>query len=183
MRYITLGGKQYPIHCSVVVDAAICQRRNRLLMDIEDATIAEAQENNIPDSKLDALISRRKREALRDISGNAEETLIMLSDMINAAVDYQQVICGRDIRSEIEGGYPMTAKKLAFIASVSDLNSETTMDTVAQEIIEAQGGDAKNLSAGRVVQTARALQRQIFGRSARTGPGSNTSAVQKRATE
>lgn len=172
MREITIGGHKYMIHCSVITEAAINKRRDEILQRAEDE--ASDDVGGLSESETLELIRKRKVSALRDASYNAGESLNILADMINTAVDYENVVNARDIRPQVFGGYPMTAQKLALVVGVTADDLNRIAEPVAQELIEEQGGDAKNLKAGTVLMTTRRIMRAIRSTARSTGPGSNT---------
>lgn len=168
MRTIKLGGHEYRIRGSITVHAAAAKRRNALLAAADKEAELEAQNGEIADAS--ELIAEKRAAALTGDEYVAGESLQLLSDLINAAVEYYAVLCGQDISGSVHGGYPMTAQKLCFIATIDELNSKELSEAVAAELLESQGGAAsKNLTAQDVVNLTALLMSMDRQRTQRTG--------------
>ena len=160
MRTITLGGIEYPIHATVTVDAEITRRYNQTILAAEEAARAEAEREGLNDGQTALLIDRRKSMALKRYVSDRENDLLQIALLINAAVDYERVINGRDISAEVPH-YPLTAQKVGLLASLDDLNREDTVQAIVDEFLDCRGGDRKNLTAGQLREMAQTLMTSV----------------------
>ena len=144
MRHITLGGIEYPIRATVTVDAEVTRRYNDAILSAEAAARETAEQRGLNEGQTEQLVEREKKLALR----------------INAAVDYERVLHGRDISADVPH-YPLTAEKIGLIATLDDLNREETVQAVVDEFLDCRGGDRKNLTAGQLEQMASTLMESI----------------------
>lgn len=156
MRHITLGGVAYPVRATMQVDRAITERLQGVLTAADNDAAVEAAAKGLTGAELDALTAQKRKAAVIAYSTDTEVSLWQIALMINAAVDYVRIIEGRDIASEVPG-YPMTAEKIAAVATAADLNREETFQTIAEEFAECRGGDAKNLTAEQLMEMAKKL--------------------------
>lgn len=146
MRYITLRGVQYPVRATVAVDAETARRYNAALLDAEDAANEDADTRGVGEDERAAIVSRRRKRAAREYMADVDNSLRQISLMINAAVSYEQVLNGVDIRDQVPH-YPMTPEKLAVLATVEDLNRDDTVQTIAEELAECRGVQKKTGAA------------------------------------
>ncbi len=160
MRTITLGGSEYPIHATVTVDAEITRRYNQTILAAEEAAREEAEREGLNDGQTALLIDRRKSMALKRYVSDRENDLLQIALLINAAVDYERVINGRDISAEVPH-YPLTAQKVGLLASLDDLNREGTVQAIVDEFLDCRGGDRKNLTAGQLREMAQTLMTSV----------------------
>ena len=160
MRTITLSGSEYPIHATVTVDAEITRRYNQTILAAEEAAREEAEREGLNDGQTALLIDRRKSMALKRYVSDRENDLLQIALLINAAVDYERVINGRDISAEVPH-YPLTAQKVGLLASLDDLNREDTVQAIVDEFLDCRGGDRKNLTAGQLREMTQTLMTSV----------------------
>lgn len=149
-RYLTIQGQQYPIKATVAVEAANNSRMLKAVLDAEARAELEAKEHQWDEDQMQTHAEVYRQKALKAFLRDSENSLQLWADLINAAVERAKVLDGRDISASVPH-YPLTARKLAFLVTSADLNSEDNALAVAQELIECRGGDPKNLTAGHLV--------------------------------
>lgn len=154
MRTIILGGLPCPIKATAATIAANADRLNAKLMDADEEAELEAKEKKLDVDAAEALRAQIRKKVYRLFLANAENSLMVIADMVNAAVDSERILYGRDIREQ-SPHYPMTPQKLACIASLKELNNPDTARQIAEEIAEATG--SKNLNAGELVKMAQMI--------------------------
>lgn len=150
MRYITIQGQQYPIQATVAVEAANNSRMRKALLDAEARAELEGKAEHLPEEQTQERAAVYRKKALKTFLADAENSLQLWADLINAAVERAKVLDGRDISASVPH-YPLTARKLAFLVTAADLNDEQNALAVAQELVECRGGDPKNLQAGHLL--------------------------------
>ena len=160
MRHITLGGIEYPIRATVTVDAEVTRRYNDAILSAEAAARETAEQRGLNEGQTEQLVEREKKLALRRYLGDRENDLYQIALLINAAVDYERVLHGRDISADVPH-YPLTAEKIGLIATLDDLNREETVQAVVDEFLDCRGGDRKNLTAGQLEQMASTLMESM----------------------
>ena len=156
MRYITLGGKQYPIRATMNVDAKFTARYNEVIAAAEEQAVEEAAQKELDEAKIERVRARRVKSAVKRYVNDVQNSLQQIADLINEAVAYEAVMNGVDISGKVPG-YPMTAQKVGMIATAEDLNREETVQAVADEMMECRGGDQKNLTAGELMKIAKKI--------------------------
>lgn len=153
MRYITLGGNRYPIHCSVTVDEAVNKRFAAYRQKMVEQAEADVEARGLQGGEAEEYKAVSLKSATLAYLTDAENDLYQFALLINAGVRYESIINRHDIANEVVG-YPLDAEKLAMIATVQDLNSPETVDAVAAEFARCRGGDEKNGTAGELTKTA-----------------------------
>lgn len=154
MRTIVLGGLPCPIKATAATIAANTDRLNAKLLDADEAAELEAEEKGLTVDQAEQLRARKRKKAYQLFLANAENSLLVISDMVNAAVESERILYHRDIREQ-SPYYPLTAAKLALVATVQELNDPDTAQVIAQEMAEATG--SKNLPAGELVKLAQMI--------------------------
>lgn len=154
MRKIILGGMACPIKATAGTIASSTSRLSAALAEADCDAEERAKQQNMEADDYEQLRQRLRKKAQMVYLSNTENSLRVISDMLNAAVDSERILYGRDIRSE-SPYYPMTPEKLALIVSTQELNDPETARIIAEEIAEATG--SKNLTAGELVKLAQML--------------------------
>lgn len=152
MRYITLGGVEYPIHATMNAHSQITKRYNDVVLDAESVAEDEAAEKQLSHADAMKLRDRRVKSAVRRYYANTESSLWQIALLINEAVAFEGVMHGVDISSKVPY-YPMTAQKIGMIATAEDLNADTTVQAIADELLECSGAK-KNVTAGELMNMA-----------------------------
>jgi len=159
MRKIKLGGREYPILATCNVDKIITNRYNAALFAAEEAAQEEADEKDLNTAKRAQLVDRKRRMAAKAYLADTGNAMLQFALMINEAVDYERIINQRDISADVPG-YPLDERKIGMIATLDDLNSDETMQAVAEEFAECRGGE-KNLTAGQILEAAKAMTKSL----------------------
>ena len=151
MRTIILGGVPVPIKATAGTIAANTSRLSAVLIEADMEAEAEAEKQDLSVDQFQKLKEQKRKKANRIFMADAENSLKVIADMVNAAVDSERVLHGHDIREQ-SPYYPASAEKLAFIISSKEMNDLHTAQVIAEEIAEATG--SKNLTAGELVKMA-----------------------------
>lgn len=159
MRYITLGGRQYPILATCNVDKVVTNRYNAALLEAEETAMLEAEERELNDAKTTKLVASRRQVAAKRYLADMGSSMLQIALMINEAVDYERIINRKDIAKEVPG-YPLDEQKIGMLATIDDLNNEANMTAIAEEFAECRGGE-KNLTAAQILETAKALAQTL----------------------
>ncbi|MDD2992978.1 MAG: hypothetical protein PHG73_05470 [Pygmaiobacter sp.] len=159
MRYITLGGREYPILATCNVDKVVTSRYNAALLEAEEKAMLEAEEKELNDAKTTKLVASRTKMAAKQYLADMGNSMLQIALMINEAVDYERIMNHRDISAEVPG-YPLDEQKVGMLATINDLNNDANMTAVAEEFAECRGGE-KNLTAAQILETAKALVRTL----------------------
>lgn len=158
MRFITIGGERYPIKATVGTMTEESDRRRRCLLAAERDGRIEAAARGLTGEAAKNLIRQYQTTALREFTGRAETSLLLIVSLINAAVESERILHGR--RLDV-AHYPMTKEILAAIASPDDINSPDNAAAVAAELVEYYGLDEKKVTAGQLVTLSRRLTRTL----------------------
>ncbi len=154
MRTIVLGGLPCLIKATAGTIAGSTSRLSEALAEADFEAEEQAKQRDMEVDEYEQLCQRLRKKAQLAYLNNAENSLRVISDMVNAAVDSERILYGRDIRDQ-SPYYPMTPEKLAIIASTQELNDPDMAQSIAEEIAEATG--SKNLSAGELVKIAQMI--------------------------
>lgn len=152
MRYITLGGVEYPIHATMNAHSQITKRYNDVVLDAEALAADEADEKQLSPAKAQKLRDRRVKAAVKKYCADIENSLWQIALLINEAVAFEGVMHGIDISDKVPR-YPLTAQKVGMIAKANELNADETVQAIADELLECQGSQ-KNVTAGELKSMA-----------------------------
>ena len=154
MRTIMVGGIPCPIKATTGTISASTDRLKWALLDAETAAEKRIETLHLSADDATKIVDEERRKAQLAYMSDASNSLHTISDMLNAAVDYERIINGHNIKERCPY-YPVTPDKLGIVMTLQELNDPDTSQTIAEEIAEATG--SKNLTAGRLMQVAQMM--------------------------
>lgn len=156
MHTITLGGIQYPIQATAGMMGAARERLADALADATEQAEADADARGLDDAARGRLVERRRKAAHARYMADSRNSLAVIADLVNGAVERERLLNGRDISGEVPH-YPLTVQKLALLATAEDLNGEGNSKAIAAELAAWMPAGEKKEAANHLMAAARTI--------------------------